>query len=353
MSIAQVAAAACTAALLTLLRKRSRREAQFVGSAELHVHLDGSIRASTFLALYSTTNGGKPIETLEHIRTELCFRTDWDLPRCLASFSTTLSILQTESHLTRVTFELCEDLFADGVRYAEIRWCPSLHLQQGRSYEEVIDAVGAGISLANRLLPSAQFCQILTCLRDLGADEALRITTLAANDENNSVVGVDLAGNEYEHPPELFQQAFEVAHKAGLGITIHAGEGTSEQAAQNIVNAVKLCHATRIGHGVAARGRPEILRLLRENCVAIECCPTSNVHTGSIKEVKDHPAMEFYRAGITCIPCADNTLLSQTTTCCEFEIFKRQLGFSANELRDLKQRARDAGFVACSPRDRA
>jgi adenosine deaminase len=294
------------------------------------------------------TKGEKKIETLEQIRNELCFRTDWDLPRCLASFSTTLSILQTEENIERVTFELCQDLFVDGVRYAEIRWCPSLHLQQGCSYKGVICAVGSGISRANRAFPSASFCQILTCLRDLGAAEALRVTELASIDTHNSVVGVDLAGNEYDHPPELFKEAFEVAHRAGLGITIHAGEGTSEQAAQNIINAVTVCHATRIGHGVAARNRPDILRLLRERGVSIECCPTSNVHTGSITRVEDHPALEFYRAGITCIPCADNTLLSQTTTCCEFRIFEQQLGFSASEACDLKRRAYDARF-ACLP----
>jgi adenosine deaminase len=168
------------------------------------------------------------------------------------------------------------------------------------------------------------FYQIITCLRDFGLEDAICLCKLAikcaAEEPALRVCGVDLAGNEYLHPPEKFASAFEMVFQSnvGLGITIHAGEGTSEAAAKNIRTSVESLHATRIGHGVAARQSEELRTYLREKNIAIEICPTSNVHTGSISSIADHPAGLYVKDGITIIPCCDNSLLSQTSTSKEY-----------------------------------
>ena len=137
------------------------------------------------------------------------------------------------------------------------------------------------------------------------------------------------------------EQAFDVANDAGLGITIHAGESTTEAGAKNIRTAVELLHATRIGHGVGARRNPGLQAMLKERGVAIEICPSSNIHTGCISSVADHPARELHDAGITLCPCADNTLLSAKREC---DLVQAECGFSQDEMAALAKNAFSAAF---------
>jgi len=221
---------------------------------------------------------------------------------------------------------------------------------------------------AGRRTVRCRFYQLLTILRDLGPDEAMVVAQLAVRSSATGggdgdgaggaggvggaggaggaggdaadalrVVGIDLAGNEHAHPPELFVAAFEAAHATGtLGITVHAGEAggggdgdggkgaaLEAAAAANIVTAVERLHATRIGHGVAAASDAAVMALLRERGVTVEVCPTSNVHTGAVRCCAEHPAARFLRSGIAIVPCADNTLLSATSTGREYEVLMR------------------------------
>ena len=342
--------------------------------AELHCHLDGSMRAETFLELVAASDDAElraAFTAPADIDTELCFQPGWDLPRCLRSFAYTLRVMQSAAALERITFELCEDLAADGVWYGELRYCPSLHRAEGLSDDEIVAAVGRGLARASAELTATgwglaegkcegegvlgmhtrrcRFFQLLTILRDLGPQEAMTIAQLAVRSsvlptsdaetgaavtDDMRVVGIDLAGNEHTHPPELFEEAFALAHSAGtLGITVHAGEAggggaLAAAAARNIVTAVERLHATRIGHGVAAAGNEAVMELLRARGVAIEVCPTSNVHTGSVRCYAEHPAPVFHRRGIAIVPCADNTLLSATCTTAEYEALVRTVGRS-------------------------
>ena len=137
------------------------------GLCELHVHLDGSIRAETFIELYDDIVKGE-FKTVEEVKAQLAFQVGWDLPQCLKSFGTTLEVLQTKESLERVAFELCEDLYIHSkVTYAEIRYCPSLHRQKGLTDEETITAVASGLK-RNENISRSKFFQIITILRDLG-----------------------------------------------------------------------------------------------------------------------------------------------------------------------------------------
>lgn len=133
----------------------------------------------------------------------------------------------------------------------------------------------------------------------------------------------------HSHLPLLPTSGLASAHRAG---------------AKNIKTAVELLHATRIGHGVGARNNPELQTMLKESGVAIEICPSSNIHTGCITSVSDHPARELYDAGITLCPCADNTLLSATTTQRENELVQKKCGFSTSEMAGIAKSAFTAAF---------
>jgi adenosine deaminase len=301
------------------------------------------------------------------------------LRRCLASFATTLRVLQTASSLRRVARELCEDLAEDGCVYGEIRYCPSLHLEGGMTYAQAVSAVGAGLrdfheqqqqqrQQQRQQQPEperprrrpAQFRQILTALRDLGASEAKKVANLAAKHKDDGspssdlVVGFDLAGNEQAHPPELFVDAFEVARLAGLGLTLHAGEGSDAQSVKNVVAAVETLRVQRIGHCVAAGFSPEALRaVLRHNRsgggrpITIETCPTSNCHTcPAVASVAESPAVAMHRNGLRCVPCTDNALLSATRTSQEYALLLRHTDLTKEDLEAMARfGVEEAGFA--------
>ncbi|MBS3116632.1 adenosine deaminase [Candidatus Woesearchaeota archaeon] len=242
--------------------------------------------------------------------------------------------------MSRVAQELCEDLASDGVSYAEIRYCPELHTQKGLRPENVVYAVGGALQLKDHGLKARQ---IITALRNLGPEYALRMVHLAECIKDAGVVGVDLAGDEYNYPPELFVEAFTYARDRGIPITLHAGEGRTEQLAKNVRTAVEL-GAQRIGHGVAAMLDETVLDLLAERKVVVEICPTSNIHTKSIDTYADHPARLFHDRGIQIVPCADNRFLSQTTTSQEYQCLAKSNGFTKQELTRIAAQSFAASF---------
>ena len=316
------------------------------GLTELHVHLDGSLRPETLLELARDSQHEPARRLVGRDPRSLCFQPGWTLPQCLASFADTVAVLQTAEALERVAAELCADLAACGVDYAEVRWCPSLHTELGLGREAAVAAVARGLERGEAAAPGCQFRQILTVLRSLGVDEARIICRLAADSAVRAVVGVDLAGDETRFPAALFAAPFgELAGLApSLGVTVHAGEGGGAQAVRNVRDAVEMLGATRIGHGCAAAADPALLEMLRRRGVAIEVCPTSNVHTGSVPSLRAHPARAFHDAGIVIVPCCDNAFLSQTDTAKEYAALESAGLFTAAELAAIAAKAREAAF---------
>ena len=336
------------------LMQPEERDRSSLCLAELHCHLDGSLRASTFIELYnalvpSNSDSSMKFRGEEDVHGQLAFQPNWDLPRCLQSFATTLLVLQTPDNLERVSFEVCEDLhLLSNVTYAEIRYCPSLHRQNGMKDDDIVQAVYKGLTRAEEVYPDCQFRQIVTILRDLGPEEAMAMAQLACDHGRDKyIVGVDLAGNEYDHPPEEFVCAFDFVHnhESNLGITIHAGEGDSDAAEKNIWTAIDLLHASRIGHGVAARRSCELQKVLQSRDIPIEICITSNAHTGSIADLTSHPVKSFIEAGLQVIPCCDNSLLSQTTTRTEFDHLSLHYQIPQPKLNDVAKVAFNYGFL--------
>lgn len=316
------------------------------GLSELHVHLDGSLRAETLNDLLHKKNKG--YASLRELEDALCFKKGMDLPRCLNSFETSLSVLQTTDALERVASELVQDLSSDGVAYAEIRYCPALHTREGLKPEDVVRSVYNGLQKglqkdADESKDPIITRQIVTILRSSGERHGWEMVELAEHSKQYGVVGIDLAGNEYAFPPEIFADVFCYARDVGLRRTVHAGEGESAQAAKNIETAITQLHAERIGHGTAMKDYPHLMDLARKKNVAIEVCPTSNIHTGSVRGYSEHPAPIFHDAGLVIVPCADNTLFSKTTTSQEYRHLSRF--FPKLELENIKRKARDVRFL--------
>jgi len=261
--------------------------------AELHRHLDGSIRPSTLTQMAEAAGVVVP--------PDLPFVPAMGLEAALARFQFTLSLLQSPDSVKRVASEMCEDAQAEGITSLEIRFAPQLH--QGADIPEIVASALDGIAGRAGLILCALYGE------EPGAVEEL----VRVGARLPGVVGVDLAGGPapaHHWSMKDYGPAFSLARDLGLGRTVHAGEGRPPE---EIRTAIKILHAQRIGHGTTLLDDPSVMRLVLENDVTIEACPTSNVHTGVIGSVEEHPLAHWLDEGVKVTVCTDNTLLSSVT----------------------------------------
>lgn len=262
------------------------------GLPDLHRHLDGSLRRATLDALAAANGVTVPAD--------LRFQRGMGLEGALACFRVTLSVLQRLDAVHRVASEICEDARAGGVSTLEIRFAPQLH---GHPIGEVIDAALDGISGRAGLILCALY----------GEDPADVQAMVEIGAEQRGVVALDLAGGPapgHRWDLESYGPAFQRAAERGLGATVHAGEG---RPAAEIATAIRVLGVQRIGHGTTLLDDPDVLELVLSRGVTIEACPTSNVHTGVIAHVDDHPLPRWLSLGVKACINTDNTLFSEVT----------------------------------------
>ncbi len=238
---------------------------------------------------------------------DLEFRAGMGLDEALARFAFTLSVLKEPDAVRRVAAEMCEDAVADGVSTLEIRFAPQLH--PGASDPEIVDAALEGIDGRAGLI----LCGLY------GEPPSVLEGHVALARSRPGVVGIDLAGGPAPGQSwriEDYRKPYLRALDAGIGRTVHAGEGRPPA---EIRVAIELLRAQRIGHGTTLLDDPEVLELVVERCITIEACPTSNVHTGVIRSVDVHPLPHWLDEGVSVCVCTDNTLLSATSSSAEHE----------------------------------
>lgn len=267
--------------------------------AELHLHLDGSLRRATLEELAARAGLTVP--------KGLCFHAGMGLDDALSRFAFTLSLLQTPDAVQRVARELCEDEQACGVTTLEIRFAPQLH--RGAAPEVIVDAALEGVAGRAGLILCGLYGEEPSVLE--------RLVEVAAS--RRGVVGIDLAGGPapvHRFSLSDYARPFTRAKELGLGRTVHAAEG---RPAQEIRVAIEALHAQRIGHGSTLLDDERVVDLVLARGVTIEACPTSNVHTGVFSSVSAHPLARWLARGVKACVCADNALLSDVTTAQEVE----------------------------------
>jgi adenosine deaminase len=261
--------------------------------ADLHRHLDGSLRPDTVLELAERAGRSVP--------PDLAFSAGMGLGAALERFAFTLSLLETPAAVRRVAREICEDATAEGVTTLEIRFAPQLHV--GAEPEAIVDAALEGIE------DSGRSAGLLLCGL-YGEPTRVLEGHVAIARTRRGVVGIDLAGGPspaQEIRLEDYAGPYRRAADLGLGRTVHAAEGRPPE---EIRIAIERLLAQRIGHGTTLLADPAIVDLVLAREVVIEACPTSNVHTGVIAKIEDHPLPWWLERGIRACVCTDNTLLS-------------------------------------------
>ncbi|HEX8385277.1 MAG TPA: adenosine deaminase [Rubricoccaceae bacterium] len=302
--------------------------------AELHVHLDGSLRLGTLLDLARAQ--GKtdllPADTEDGLA-EALRKIDGSatLEEYLAWFGYSIPLMQTRDALYRIAFELAEDAANENVRYLEVRYGPILHTEAGLTMWQVNDAVLAGLADAGRKY-GIRTGVIVCGLRDRFESASLAQAELAVAYRDKGVLGFDLAGGEQGNPAEMHGSAFYTARKHLLNITVHAGESFGPA---SIRQALFKCGAHRIGHGVTLGQDPDLLRYFVDRQIPLEVCPTSNVQTHVVASYEAHPVAEYVRAGVPVTISTDNRLFSHTTVTDELWIAHTRCGIPADALREI------------------
>ena len=318
----------------------------------LHDHLDGGLRPTTVIELardvgYQGLPTTDPAE-LTHVFTDGANRRSLEL--YLEGFAHTVAVLQTRDALTRVARECTEDLAADGVVYAEVRYAPELSTNSGLGLDEVVEAILAGFA-EGEAATGVRVGFIVTAMRQFA--RSVEIAELAIRYRDQGVVGFDVAGPEKGFPPTRYLDAFQLIHSANFHLTIHAGEAFG---LPSIWEALQWCNAERLGHGVrivddievGADGEVRLGRLaafVRDRRIALEMCPTSNVQTGAVASIEQHPIELLRRLRFRVTVNTDNRLMSGVTMSDEFETLSRTFGFGLDEMQWFTLNAMKSAFT--------
>ena len=302
--------------------------------AELHCHLDGSLRLETMLDIARAEDKMNvlPDDTVEGL-TEILRDIDNSetLEAYLAWFRYTIPLMQSYEALYRVTHELVEDNAEENVRYLEIRYAPILHTEEDLTIEEVNDTVLQAAQDAEDEIGVT--VNVIICgLRDRYESASMRQAELAAEYRHRGVVAFDLAGGEAGNPPKGHLHAFYHARNHLLNLTIHAGESWGPD---SIRQALFYCGAHRIGHGISLQEDPELMQYFADHRIPLEMCPTSNVQTHVVPSLEAHPITTYVRNGVPVTVNTDNRLFSRTTVTDELWRVHQHCGIDENQLREI------------------
>lgn len=325
--------------------------------ALLHDHLDGGLRPSTVLEIAGQIGyDGLPAADVDELAT--WFRTrshSGSLERYLEPFSHTVAVMQTPEALHRVAYECVQDLAEDSVVYAEIRFAPELHIDRGLSFDAIVDAVLAGFADGEKACAAAGrpivVRLLVTAMRHAAVSR--EIAELAIRFRDKGVVGFDIAGAEAGNPPTRHLDAFEYMRDHNARFTIHAGEAFG---LPSIHEAIAFCGADRLGHGVRIVDDIEVLgdgkvrlgqqaSILRDKRIPLELCPSSNVQTGAVNSIAEHPFDLLARTRFRVTVNTDNRLMSDTFMSREMHRLVEAFGYGWSDLERFTINAMKSAFI--------
>jgi adenosine deaminase len=320
----------------------------------LHEHLDGGLRPATLIELADQI-GYQALPTRNPDELGSWFKPapgegGRSLERYLEAFDHTVAVMQTATNIERIAVEEVEDLAADGVVYAEVRFAPEQHLREGLSLDEVVDAAAAGIARGMQGRPIVVGL-LLSAMRQ--AARSVEIAELAVRHRDNGVLGFDVAGPEAGYPPTRYLDAFQLIAHENFHFTIHAGEAFG---LPSIWEALQFCGAERLGHGVRIvddvttqpDGRVTLGRLaayVRDRRLPLEMCPTSNIDIGAVARLEDHPIDLLKRLRFRVTLNTDNRLMSHISLSDEFACMVSTFGWDLADMEWVTLNAIKSAFL--------
>ena len=314
---------------------------------DLHLHLDGAIRVPTIAELGDELGiklpSYNPMELAKFVQVDRDCRSLTDYLKRFEIFYPILPYAVTQE---RIAYELCEDCARDNVIYFETRFAPALACNEKFTMEDSVVAVLEGLRRGQRDF-KVRCGLILCCYRSITPQQNIDTVNLAYKYRDRGVIGIDLAGDELHYPATPHAEAFALARKLEIPITIHAGEGGKPE---NIREAVFDHGATRIGHGIALQRDAELLKRVRDQGTVFEICLTSNLQTCSVPSAQQHPFKKFFDEKVRVTLNTDDPAISDITLTDEFELAEHEYKLTAAQIRELLATAANAAFAELSVR---
>ena len=310
---------------------------------ELHRHLEGCISAELLLQIAEEYEVNLPTRKLEELRPLIQVKENAvSLKDFLDKFYWLGLAFPNMEAVERVAYYVCRDCARDNIRYVELRFSPLfMSLEIHHSWEDLLHAVLKGTRRAEKEF-DIETGLIVGVSRSNSLKQALRVVDIAWEYAGLGVVGVDLFGDEEAYPPEIFSPAFRVAREGGLNVTVHAGEGGGET---NIRTAIEVLGAQRIGHGVKIINDKEMMSWVRDRGIPLEISLTSNIQTGTVPSLREHPLRRLYDYGIKVSLNTDDPAISDTTLSREYLLAMEYQGFTFSEIKGLVLSALEQSFL--------
>ncbi len=308
--------------------------------AELHVHMDGCLRPDTMLELAREQGVTLPAANPGDLAEALFVRHADSLEEYLERYVHTVAVMQTPQALERIAYEFVVDAAKDNVRYVEVRYCPALHMP-ALTLTQAVEAPLGGLKRGESETGTITRL-IVAGLRTLAPSVSEDLARAAVDYQHDGVVAFDLAGSERGHAAADHGKAFAHAHAHGLACTCHAGEGDG---ADSIRQALHVCGAQRLGHGTRLLEDPALEQEVIERQIPLEVCLTSNVHTHTVLDVREHPVRRYLDRGAVVTLNCDSRLMDRTTLSDEYLLAHEQLDFSRQDLERVILNALRSAFL--------
>jgi adenosine deaminase/aminodeoxyfutalosine deaminase len=323
---------------------------QTLPKAELHLHLEGSVEPPTLAELsrrhntplptennrYNTTGSGDEL-TEDNARQLYSYK---DFNGFLMAFKSVTERLRTAEDYELITYRLMQKLRQQNVAHAEVYVSVGVIRWRGQDFMPIFEGMERGRERGLRDF-GVSLLWIFDAVRHFGSQPAAEVFSLAAQLRDRNVVGIGIGGDERRGPAEWFQELYKKAAGQGLRLTAHAGETAGPESVWGALN----IGAERLGHGLSIARDPELEEMLAHKQVAVEICISSNVRTGVVPAVSEHPLRQFFDSGLMLTLNTDDPAMFQTTLCREYEIAAQEFGLSPDHLRELARNSFEASFL--------
>jgi adenosine deaminase len=304
---------------------------------ELHVHIMGSIRPETLLSIIETDGVKAPYTSVEQIIKRFEYT---DFLNFIKAYMEIVEYISDDRHFEQITYEMLENCAKSNVRYVEASFSPRDHIPKGLTFDKMTDSINRGIQRAKKDFGIETNIRV-DIVRNSTVEEGMEIIDFIEKKPDN-ITTVDLGGKESEFPPRRFTEHYKRATNLGLHRVAHAGEAAGPE---SIWDAIHSLNVERIGHGVTAREDPELIKYLKHNQIGIEMCPVSNLRTGVVNSIKEHPIRQFFDYGLLVTVNSDDPSLFHTSMNNEYIQIHEQLNFSLKELYQVSLNGIETAFI--------
>jgi len=320
-----------------------------IPKVDLHCHIDGSVRVSTIKEIAELQGYKLPTYDVEELKKYVTVSKDCrSLSDFLKRFEVFYPILKDTLALERITYELIEDAYKENIVYLEARFAPVLQSKKDLSMEEVLKSVLKGKEKAEKNF-SVKTGIILCVYRGTEKESWFETVELANKYKREGVCGIDLAGDESMYRAEIYKDAFDLAKRYSLNITVHAGEAAGPE---SIKDAIDKLYARRIGHGVKLEKDKFLYERVKEAKIPLEMCPTSNIQTEVVSTYREHPLKRYYEDGIRTTVNTDDRGVSDIDLTHEWKVVIDKIGMKFEDLLDMNINSIEAAFLKSEEKEK-